>query len=70
VLQPELHEHLVRLIEMTSHMTTTHMTISHVSSSETLLDLRATEKGYRDAFFAQLEIHLCSSLSCSSSCCE
>lgn len=46
------------------------MTANRMNGSETLLDLRATEKGYRDAFFAQLEIHLCCSLSCSSSCCE
>jgi hypothetical protein len=39
-------------------------------ANETLLDLRATAKGHRDALFAQLEIHLCSSLSCSSSSCD
>lgn len=56
MLQPELYEHVLRLIAM--------------AGDELLLDLRATEKGRRDALFAQLEIHLCSSLSCSSSCCE
>ena len=40
------------------------------STNETLLELRATAKGHRDALYAQLEIHLCSSLSCSSSSCD
>lgn len=61
MLQPELHEHVVRLIAMNGN---------HIACTDTLLDLRATEKGHRDALFAQLEIHLCSSLSCSSSCCD
>ena len=61
MLQPELLQHVLRLIAMS---------LNDVTGSETLLDLRATEKGHRDALFAQLEIHLCSSLSCSSSCCE
>lgn len=61
MLQPQLYQHVLRVIAMTG---------SHMNGTEPLLDLRATEKGYRDAFFAQLEIHLCSSLSCSSSCCE